>query len=213
MRGIATGANDFFFLTREQANELDISIDWLVPAIGRTRDVTGEVITPETLQLLRDGGRPTLLLSLDATSSEKLPASLRRYIKRGEELGLSKRALIASRQPWYKMETRAIPPFLFAYLGRRNARFIRNLAGVVPLTGFLCVYPIRSDAAFISRLWNILCDPETISNLGLVGKSYGSGALKVEPRALERLPIPASVLDRWGLAWKKSPEQLELLAS
>jgi len=88
------------------------------------------------------------------------------------------------------MEQRAIPEFLFAYLGRRNARFIKNDAGVVPLTGFLCVYPRSNKPEYVEKLWAILKHPDTLKNLSLVGKSYGSGAIKVEPRALENLPIP-----------------------
>ena len=109
------------------------------------------------------------------------------------------------------METRRVPPILFAYLGRRNARFIRNLAGVVPLTGFLCVYPHHEDEAFINRLWKVLCHPETIANLNLVGKSYGSGAIKVEPRALEKLPLPISVVREVGIEAIKRDAQLVLL--
>jgi hypothetical protein len=98
------------------------------------------------------------------------------------------------------MEIRKAPPFLFAYLGRRNARFIRNLAGVMPLTSFLCVYPHHDDADSIDRLWQALKHPDTVKNLALVGKSYGAGAIKVEPRALERLPIPDHVVAELGLA-------------
>jgi hypothetical protein len=97
------------------------------------------------------------------------------------------------------METRRVPPFLFAYLGRRKARFVRNLAGVVPLTGFLCIYPHNDDTEFIEKLWRVLQNPLTTANLSIVGKSYGSGAIKVEPRALERLPLPSSVLSDAGL--------------
>lgn len=212
LRGIATGANEFFFFTQERASELNIPVQWLIPAVGRTRDVEGDVLTPDMIRKLQANGRPTRLLSLDSTPWEALPKSLRQYIRHGENLGLHKRTLIASRNPWYKMEVRKAPPFLFAYLGRRNARFIRNLAGVVPLTGFLCLYSIRSDPDFVDKLWNVLRDPETIANLPSVGKSYGAGAIKVEPRALERLPLPTSALKKWGLEWKQSPEQLELLA-
>lgn len=211
LRGIATGANEFFYLTQERASELNIPIEWLIPAVGRTRDVQGDVLAPDMFRELQVNGRPTLLLSLDGTPVDAFPQSLRQYIRYGENLGLHKRALIASRNPWYKMEVRKAPPFLFAYLGRRNARFIRNLAGVVPLTGFLCLYTIRSDPDFVEKLWNVLRDPETIANLPSVGKSYGAGAIKVEPRALERLPLPTAALQKWGLEWKQSPEQLELL--
>ena len=36
-------------------------------------------------------------------------------------------------------------------------------------------------------------------NLRLVGKSYGAGAIKVEPRALESLPIPNHLVKKYGL--------------
>jgi adenine-specific DNA-methyltransferase len=199
MRGIATGANEFFFLTRQQARELGIPAEMLLPTVGRTRDVLDEQITQDTLRELEESGRPTLLFAPDGRDLQFFPASVREYLLRGQEAGLNQRPLIAQRRPWYKMEARRAPAFLFAYLGRRNARFIRNLAGVMPLTGFLCVYPHRDDPVFIEKLWQVLQHPETAGNLALVGKSYGSGAIKVEPRALERLPLPRQVAAHAGL--------------
>jgi hypothetical protein len=67
------------------------------------------------------------------------------------------------------MERRIPPPFLFAYLGRRTARFVRNVAGVVPLTGFLCVYPRTAERAAVEALWHVLSHPDTVANLELVG--------------------------------------------
>lgn len=200
MRGIATGANEFFFLTRQQATELKIPAEMLLPAIGRTRDVPAEEITQDTLRQLEAAGRPTLLFAPDGKELDDFPEAVRGYLQQGRDAGLDQRPLIATRSPWYKMETRKAPPFLFAYLGRRNARFIRNLAGVMPLTGFLCVYPHREDADFSAKLWRALQHPDTVKNLSLVGKSYGAGAIKVEPRALERLPIPDHVFAEAGLA-------------
>jgi hypothetical protein len=101
------------------------------------------------------------------------------------------------------MEQRVAPPILFAYLGRRDCRFILNEAGVVPLTGFLCVYPWDSDPEMVRRLWRALNHPSTLQSLAFTGKSYGGGALKVEPRQLDNLEIPLSVLQEVGL---ESPE-------
>ena len=108
------------------------------------------------------------------------------------------------------MESRPVPPILFAYLGRRNARFIRNYADVVPLTGFLCVYPKDDDPAFAEKLWQVLNHPATLANLPLVGKSYGAGAVKVEPRSLEMLPLPTSVSDEVDLKMLQPYKQLRL---
>ncbi len=193
LRGIATGANDFFFLTADRADKLQIPDDFLIPAVGRTRDAPTDEITHETIEALDMKGRPTFLFSPDGRRKDNFPPSVREYLDYGENAGIHKKSLISTRRPWYKMETRTPPPILFAYLGRRNARFIRNRAGVVPLTGFLCVYPHRDDIESVERLWQALRHPETIANLSLVGKSYGGGAIKVEPRSLERLPIPKQV--------------------
>ena len=194
MRGIATGANEFFFLTPAQVEEHAIPPEFLRSAIGRIRDVVGNEITEATLETLRAKKRPTLLFTPDGRPLDQFPEAVQRYLLQGQALGLPELALISQRKPWYKMEQRKVPPFLFAYLGRRNARFIRNVAGVLPLTGFLCVYPRQEDPAFLEKLWQVLNHPQTIANLVLVGKSYGAGAIKVEPRGLENLPLPIEVV-------------------
>jgi hypothetical protein len=45
-----------------------------------------------------------------------------------------------------------------------------------------------------------LNDARTLANLRMVGKSYGFGAIKVEPRSLERLILPYEVCEELGLA-------------
>jgi hypothetical protein len=199
MRGIATGDNEFFFLTRKKAEELNIPERYLLPAIGRTRDVETEVINQSTLHYLDGKGRPTLLLSIDGKDQNTLPDELQSYLAYGRRLGLPGKALIKTRKPWYKMETRKPPPILFSYLGRSNVRFIRNYACVMPLTGFLCVYPHQSGEESIEKLWQVLRHPQSVENLSKVGKSYGSGAIKVEPRALEKLPLSSQIVEQVGL--------------
>lgn len=211
MRGIATGANEFFFLTKQQAKESRLPASLLLRAVGRTRDVVDEYVSEATLRQLDEVGRPSYLFAPDGRAIEAFPQSVQEYLKAGESAGLPLRPLISQRRPWYKMETRKAPAFLFAYLGRRNARFIRNLAGILPLTGFLCVYPRNDEADFVDKLWQVLQHPATVSNLGLVGKSYGSGAIKVEPRALERLPLPSEVVARVKLT--PAPTQLSLYSN
>lgn len=200
IRGIATGANDFFFLTKNDIEMLGIPLQFFVRAIGRTRDVPDKTITYDLLNELDEKGRPTYLLSLDDGPTVKFPISLQDYLMEGVERGLPDRALLQTRKKWYKMETRErAPEFFFAYTGRRSTRFIRNYTDSVPLSGFLCVYPKISDEAFIDSLAKALADPRTRSYLKLVGKSYGGGAIKVEPRNLEKLPITRKVASASGL--------------
>ena len=207
MRGVVTGANEFFFLTRARAEELALPRSLLKVALGRTRDVEGSVVTKVSLDALDAKGRPTLLFAPDGRPLDDFPAATRDYLRSGEERALHERVLLRTRRPWYKMEERVVPPLLFAYLGRRQARFIRNDAGVLPLTGFLCVYPHSSDPERLQALWRVISDPATVANLPMVGKSYGSGAIKVEPRALEKLPLPEELVQANGLASWAKPEQ------
>ena len=77
----------------------------------------------------------------------------------------------------------------------------------------MCVYPLYNDEIYIANLWQALNDIETIQNLKLVGKSYGSGAIKVEPRNLDKVPIPEHIVDKYLLnrqKYKSKSQQLEL---
>jgi adenine-specific DNA-methyltransferase len=147
---------------------------------------------------LNEIGRPTLLLSVEKPL-ELLPGSVRHYLQMGGELGLPQRALIRQRKPWYKQEKRAVPELLFAYLGRRSTRFIKNEASVLPLHCLHCVYTHSKNPQQIHALWQALNHPDTLANLHFVSKSYGSGALKAEPQNLAQLPIPDHIVEKFGL--------------
>ena len=211
VRGVATGSNEFFFLTASQVRELGLKRTYFKRAIGRTRDCPNGVLEAADLERLDDDGRPTWLLSLGSEPQEVLPLALQTYLRHGEQLGLPRCALIATRNPWYRMERRTAPALLFAYLGRRDCRFILNRADAIPLTGFLCVYPWDDSPGHTKKLWRALNHPDTIANLAYVGKSYGGGALKVEPRRLDALEIPEHVLLEVGLKPPHSSEQMTLL--
>ncbi|MCU0783633.1 MAG: SAM-dependent methyltransferase [Verrucomicrobia bacterium] len=211
VRGIATGDNEFFFLTREQLRSHGLPEKFFRRAIGRTRDCPGDRLTNADLERLEAAGRATWLLNLADESRETLPAQLQAYLERGTHAGLPKKSLIKTRRPWYKMEKRTPPPLLFAYLGRRDCRFVLNEANIVPLTGFLCVYPWDTTQVGARKLWRALNHPDTQANLSFVSKSYGGGALKTEPRQLDQLEIPQSVLDEVGLNPRKSMSQPMLL--
>lgn len=199
MRGIATGANEYFYLNEEQVKKHNLPNQFLHYAISRTRDVNTSEITYSLIEGMKNENKPIYLFSPDGRKINDFPVSVQKYLKIGENKGLPKFSLISTRQPWYKMEKRIAPPFLFAYLGRRNARFIKNTANIIPLTGFLCIYPHNNDISYIDKLWEILQNEDTIKNLCLVGKSYGSGAIKVEPRSLEQLPIPDHLIAKYAL--------------
>lgn len=210
MRGIATGANEFFFLTEAQIAQLGLPIEYFKRTIGRTRDVEGDNLSNQDILQLDKNGRSTLLLSIEKPF-DSLPPALQEYLKSGEAMELPKRALIRQRKPWYKQEKRAVPELFFAYLGRRSTRFIKNEAGVVPLHCLHCVYTHSKNPQHIDALWRSLNHADTLANLHFVSKSYGSGALKAEPQNLAKLPIPEHIVEKFGLLSNFKPADEQLL--
>jgi hypothetical protein len=196
VRGIVTGDNDYFLFDSRRAASLGIPASCLRRVVARTCDVQAITLGVSDLERLDASGRPTYML--DAPVAD-IPDPVAAYLASGEALGMPGRPSLAGRRPWWKPETREPPPWLFSYLGRRNCRFVRNDAGVVPLTSFLCVYP-RNATTDMGAAWELLSDPAVLRFLPEVAKSYGDGALKVEPRALERLPLPTDAVQSCGLA-------------
>ena len=123
MRGIATGANEFFFLTAEQIRQHSLDCKFFKRAIGRTRDCPNDVLTHDDLESLDKAGRPTWLLSVGRERKEDLPKSLRDYLDSGERLGLDKKSLIGMRRPWYRMEERGGAEFSFRVFGQTGLSF------------------------------------------------------------------------------------------
>lgn len=195
VRGIATGDNDFFVFTKKRMQEFGLKEESFVRTIMRVRDLPPSGLTSKDLENLDDDNRPTYLLSIDANTV--LYPKLQEYINRGELSGLNKKALVSARKFWYFMEKREPVPILFAYLGRRNIRFTRVDVAIQPLTGFLCVYP--QDNVTAEALVTALNHPSTINELSKVGKSYGDGAIKVEPGGLRKLIVPWEAIVAAGI--------------
>jgi len=196
VRGVATGSNSFFLMTRQQIVDRGLDEKYFCRAIARVRDLDGDDINDEMLADLESRGRPTWLLSLsesDVTDQLALDGeggddALRAYLRWGVQTGVSSGALVKARRVWFEMERRKPPALVFAYLGRRQQRFARNSARVVPLTGFLCVYPL--EGLSVDDAFNFLNRQEAVRSLSAVGKSYGDGAIKVEPGGLRRWQVP-----------------------
>jgi hypothetical protein len=132
---------------------------------------------------LDEKGVPTYLVNPSALKGKPEIA----YIAKGELEGVSRHYTTAKRAPWWKAEKREIPDWIFTYLGRKRFRFLENQARILPLTTLSCIY--ARDRSNLAELNTLLREPNTLRHLELVGKTYGRGAIKVEPKSLEKMPI------------------------
>lgn len=192
MRGIATGANDFFLLSDAEVKRWGIEKELLKPALAKTRWVPSYVYDAEMFNQIRLRGEKCWLLYCTLPPGALSDTNASKYIEYGEKLGLPSRSLIRIRRIWYQVERRESPPIVFTYLSRGRPRFIHNEVKAIPLNTFLCIYPVSEisrDERKLKALLAYLNSNIALELLKIKGRSYGGDTLKIEPRELDELPV------------------------
>jgi hypothetical protein len=190
-RGIATGSNKFFCLTQAEVDNWGVEERYLTPCLVGARDLPsdGSAITWEHFSMLRDEGRRCWLLWCHAPKTELAGTRVLEYIRHGEKIGVNEAYNCRSRSPWYSVEQVGAPDWFVTYMNRENARFSRNLIGARCLTSLLNVW--AAEGVDKSWLDAELSSPLIPDLLRSVGRNYGGGLGKTEPRELLRLPLPS----------------------
>jgi len=199
-RGVATGANEFFIMSGEQALERGIPRQWLRAILPGPRQLQLDEVPADA------AGNPQLarpLWMLDCRLSEQeireLHPALWRYLAAGRAQ-VAGGYLCSRRAPWYAQEIRAPTFFLCTYIarGRRDGRlqrFIFNRSQAIATNSYLMLYPretlerfISGDAGRARLVWELL------SGIGsdvfrACGRVYGGGLYKLEPKELANVPV------------------------
>lgn len=201
-RGLATGDNDFFILSKAQIDELRLDEIFLTPILPSPRYLKCNEVFCDS------NGHPKLdtqyfLLNCDLPEyelKEKYPFTWH-YLNSGKET-TAKKYLCKNRKVWYFQENRVAAPFLCSYMGREKDncsapfRFILNHTSALATNSYLMLYPKDSLKEAISRspdivhkVWNILKNI-TASDLESEGRFYGGGLKKIEPKELSHVKCP-----------------------
>ena len=191
-RGIATGANDFFALSDERVQRLEIEQRFLKPVLIRARNAPFLDFTSKDFQKILEKRKKVWLVSSNLAKDKLYGTNLLRYIKQGEMKELHRRHLTSSRRIWYSSEKRVPSPIIFTYMSRKRPRFILNEAEILVLNTFHFIYPEEKaigNRVELKALLAYLNSNKALSLLRRIGRIYGGGLLKAEPRELERLPV------------------------
>jgi hypothetical protein len=223
-RGIATGANKFFILTREQIATHELPYEVLRPILPSPRYVSGDEVEADL------NGVPILdhqLFLLDCRLSEdevraRYP-QLWCYLENGKA-EVSEGYLCRSRKVWYFQEERPPAPILCTYIGRsdtksgRPFRFILNHSKATAANVYLLLYPkpalaraISRDCSLLRRMWEALNNISPSSILG-EGRVYGGGLHKLEPSELGNVDATPIIDVAPELRSESRPTQLSLFA-
>lgn len=199
-RGLATGNNKFFILTKEQIREHKLNLFHFKPILPSPRYLKVTEIRSDSNGIPQIA--PTFFLldcKLDSLSVQRRYPSLWNYLEHGK-IRVNEGFLCSNRTPWYKQEERQPAPFLFTYMGRFNGvqgksfRFILNHSNATATNVYLMLYPkpvletfIQKDKYLKKRIWHWLNKIQTKTLIN-EGRVYGGGLYKLEPKELSRVP-------------------------
>lgn len=180
-RGIATGANDYFTFKASKIDLYNIPKSTFRRCICHAADVKNQIFTEGDFESLVNDNKTVFLFN--GRTDENEP-HVKKYISLGEENGVDKKYLTASRTPWYALENRPPSPIWVSVFNRNGLRFVRNKAEVYNLTTFHCIYNtgvIDTDILFAYLVTNVAKEIFLDNS-----RQYGNGLVKFEPNDLNK---------------------------
>lgn len=186
VRGIATGANDFFTLNQQQAHELEINSNNLLKCLTKSSQVRKLVFCEYDYNNLLENGYPVFCLNVKEQNNQ----NIKQYLKYGEKQGFNMRYLTKQRKPWYKLEYRLPAPILAGVFNRGRIKIIRNFTDAVNLTCFHAFYPNLFGEPYLNRLFIYLISDLGQQILMTNKREYGNKLDKFEPNDLNQGNCP-----------------------
>lgn len=185
-RGVVTGGNGYFVMTRQRARELGIE-RWCRPAITRASEIFGSG------GVVRDGPERLLLLDLPADVDRSAFPDLDAYLQLGEAIvgdhpPVAAGYIASHRSRWWRVGGTEPPSIVASYMARRAPAFALNPDRLAVLNIAHGIYPREpmTDgdlAALVAHL------NEASGRFRGYGRTYHGGLEKFEPGEMEALLI------------------------
>lgn len=190
--GMVTGNNKFFALSPDRVRELGLLPSDLIPlSPPGSRHLRGLAFTESARAELGRTGSPTWLFRPAGPPSPAASA----YIEAGHQTGVHTAYKCRVRTPWWRVPLVRPADLLLTYMNADTPRLTSNKAKAHHLNSVHGVY-LKPEH---QRLGVDLLPVAALNSLTLVGaetvgRAYGGGMLKIEPREADRLPVPSPAL-------------------
>ena len=190
--GMVTGNNKYFALSPARVRELGLAdSDVLALSPPGSRHLRDLSLTGHALHRLGEDGARTLLFRPSGQPS----AAARAYIAQGVRDGVDLAYKCRIRKEWWRVPLVDVPDLFLTYMNADTPRLTTNRTGARHLNSVHGVY--LSDATRVVGKKSLpLASLNTLTMLGaeMVGRSYGGGMLKLEPKEADHLPVPSHAL-------------------
>lgn len=187
--GMVTGNNKFFALSTDRVRELGLrSADLLPLSPPGSAHLRGLTLSARQLEHLGEQGKSIHLFRPGANPT----AAARRYIEAGHAAGVHLAYKCRVRTPWYRVPLLAPATLLLTCMNADTPRLVSNRAAAHHLNSVHGVYLRPALAALGTDLLPLAAlNSVTVLNAEMVGRAYGGGILKIEPREADRWLVPS----------------------
>lgn len=211
-RGIATGDNKFFILSKEEIKEKGLSLEYFRPILPSPRYLKNDrVLSDACNNPLLDKELFVLDCNIPMDIIEKKHPFLYSYLVEGINKGVSERYLCKTRRVWYTQENRPPSRFYCTYIGRSGSlrenafRFIFNQSNAIVNNSYLILYPkgilldiLNKHPELNEKVFDVISG---ITDEAMMdeGRIYGGGMRKMEPMELAKVSVSeiAKILEQY----------------
>ena len=184
-RGIATGGNDYFTLSRMEIESNKLRMLDFSPCIVHAAHAKRLVFTKGDFDELDRSGKKCYLL--DPKGKE---GNLERYLEEGVKAGIPDRHLPSHRPVWYLPENREPADIWVGVFSRESLKCVMNDARAKNLTCFHGLYIRTPQEGLVELMTLFLNSSYGKTAFGQVNRFYGNGLNKLEPKDVEAMPCP-----------------------
>jgi adenine-specific DNA methylase len=186
--GAVTGDNRYFTLTKPEVKALGLKhteVRKISPP--GSRHLRGLIYSQKSWEEMAEESPVYLFYPTDQPSG-----AAREYIDAGETTGVHKAYKCRNRKPWWRVPLVGVPDLFLTYMDHERPRVVTNEAGTAHLNSLYGI-ELVADRKKLGRELLPLAMLNSVSLLSaeMVGRSYGGGLLKLEPREADKLLVPS----------------------